>query len=471
MMPAFLGGLAGKPSALFCDSLEIHTEQMWSPELWEPFAERFGYRLEEFCEHLDDHPDVRYDYRKFISDTIVSNFYATFTEICHRYNAQSRVQCHGAPANLLSAYSVVDVPESEAILFEPYFSRIAASAAAMSGKPVVSAETFTCVYGFIHSGNTAPLRFWKREQVADLKLLADAVLAHGVNHIIWHGMPYNPPGGRNEFFASVHVGPDACFAGELPKFNSYLEKVSSCLKEGRTYTNLAIYLPTEDNWMLDQIPKERRTPGAGYMWEMRHVVIPPEIEGFHPLWISDEFLDRAEPVDGRIYVGDSVFSALYVDAQWLDPDALDSICRLAELGLPVVLKRRPRQPGRRKRDGYEQQLDNLRALTNVTSSIERAGITPLIEGKELPWYWARQADDLLLFFAHPLARTLTYPMTFGQSFCRRTLKRRLTIHHNNRALRVKLVFRPYQSLLLRVKRDGKIEHLDIAYQPPPPARK
>ena len=110
----------------------------------------------------------------------------------------------------------MDIPESEAILFPPPFSRIAASAAALSGKPVVSAETFTCLYGFVTRANLEPYRYWHKEQVADLKLLADALFAQGVNQIVWHGMPFNGPGGRNEFYASVHVGPDAAFAAELP---------------------------------------------------------------------------------------------------------------------------------------------------------------------------------------------------------------------------------------------------------------
>src|SRR5262249_45689558 len=144
-------------------------------------------------------------------------------EICREHGACSRVQCHGAPTDLLSAYAAVDIPESEAILFDPPFSRIAASAAALAGRAVVSAEAFTCVYGFIAPAYLEPYRYWHKEQVADMKLLADALFAHGVNQIVWHGMPFNPPGGRNEFYASVHVGPDAAFAGELRAFNRYLE--------------------------------------------------------------------------------------------------------------------------------------------------------------------------------------------------------------------------------------------------------
>src|SRR5437868_4037351 len=111
-------------------------------------------------------------------------FFEAFAGVCGRAGAFARVQCHGAPADLLGAYAAVDLPESEALLFNPAFSRIPASAAALAGKPVVSCEAFTCVYGFITPGNLEPARSWRRELVADLKLLADALFAQGVNPIV-----------------------------------------------------------------------------------------------------------------------------------------------------------------------------------------------------------------------------------------------------------------------------------------------
>jgi len=95
----------------------------------------------------------------------------------------------------------VDVPETEALLFEPPFARIVASAAALSAKRDVTSETFTCAYGF-------PRVHHKEEQTVDLKLIADAVFAIGVNQLFWHGTPFDSGDGAhdNEFYASVHVG-------------------------------------------------------------------------------------------------------------------------------------------------------------------------------------------------------------------------------------------------------------------------
>ncbi len=267
MLPAFEPALAGNRSGLFCDSLEVQPDGLWSTALWDEFARTAGYRLQPYRDDLDDHPDVRYDYRKFLAAVMVREFYARFTELCHRHGAFSRVQCHGSPTDLLVSYAAVDVPESEALLFNPPFSRIPASSAALCDKSIVSAETFTCIYGYTSRSHLEAYDYWNREQVADLKLLADAVIANGVNQIVWHGMPYNPEGCAHEFYASIHVGPDAPFASELPVFNAYLEKVCGLMQAGRTVSELAVYLANEDMWMLGLLPRELRTPGAGYWWE------------------------------------------------------------------------------------------------------------------------------------------------------------------------------------------------------------
>ena len=468
MMPAFAGGLLGSRSALFCDSLEIETRRLWDPRLWDRFAERFGYRLEGLEDQIDEDPDLRYDYRTVIAEAILP-FYQEFAAICQEHGAISRVQCHGAPTDLLSAYAAVEIPESEAILFDPPFSRIAASAAALAGRPVVSAETFTCLYGFITRTNLEPYRYWHKEQAADLKLLADALFAQGINQIVWHGMPFNQPGGRNEFYASVHVGPDAAFAAELPAFNAYLERVSSLLKLGRTESRLAVYLPNEDNRRLDRIPDAERTPGAGYRWEMRSVIVPREAEGYAPLWISPAFLRSAAVVGGRLRVGTCAFHALLIDVEWLDGDALAEVVRLAIDGLPVILRRSPHPPGKRPRGDYPALLDALLARPNVVGRLDDAALAPLVAGDDLPPFWARRtAEALYLFFAHPKARELRYPMVYGQSLCRGPVSRRIVVDPGGVRLPLDLVFEPYQSLLVCVPGQGDVRLVDIRYRPPEP---
>jgi hypothetical protein len=446
MGAALIPALEGSTSALFCDSWEVSTSRMWSKHLWEPFHRRFGYDLRSRIDELDEDEHLRYDYRKFIAQAVLDEFYRSFAEICHRLGGRSRVQCHGAPTDLIAAYAAVDIPESEALLFNPPFSRIAASAAALANRPVVSCETFTCLYGF-------PAVHHHHELASDLKLLADAVIAQGVNHIVWHGMPYNPPGATNAFFATVHVGPDASFVPELPALNAYLGRLCSWMRIGTTFSRLAVYLPWEDSLMRDRLPDELRSPAAQYYWEMRHDRVPHETEGYHPLWISAELLKQASWEGTRLRAGAACFEALYLDCGWLDPEALEVMLCLARAGLPVILPKLPRRPGTRGKVQFEADLDQLCKLPNVFSSLEDTRLTPLIEGDDLPDFWTRQADDdLIVFFAHPGTRHVRYPMERGQADRLRSVRRVVTIHSHDQVRKLALSFPRNQSLLLKVSR-------------------
>lgn len=461
MIPAFEPALVGEVSALFCDSLELDTEGLWNPRCWDEFEDQFGYRLEPFADALDDHDGVRYDYRKFISDTMCREFYVEFSAICHEHGAVSRVQCHGSPTDLIASYAAVDIPESEVLLFEPHFSRIAASAASLTGKQIVSCETFSCIYGFPSAHNLMPTKR-KHESICDLKLLADSVFANGVNRIVWHGMPFNDSTGCNEFYASVHVGPDAAFAKELPQFNAYLTTVCEQLQRGHTLSRLAILLPNEDRWMQGRIAEDQRHPGANYCWEMRDVRVSKELQIFNPLWISGPFLADAVSHDGALIIGSQRFDALYIDVQWLDAETLRSCHRLAESGAKIVLRNEPKQPGYIRDNGYSEILETLCSLTNVVSTVEEADITPLVDGAMLPPYWIRQDGDMLiLFFAHPGAADVVYPMQYDQG---RTLKfqhREVRVRCGEFDISLPLEFEPGASILLRIQEDGEVESIAL----------
>jgi hypothetical protein len=468
MGEALCDALSIGPSALFCDSWEVDADMLWTEGFNESFAQRFGYDVTPYMMKLDDFPDVRYDYRRLLSDYVLNEFYIPYTKICNVLKGFSRVQCHGAPTDLVAAYSAADIPESEAILFDPHFSQFAASAATLMGKVVVSAESFTCLYGW--KRYPGPGDFQSREQTADMKLAADALFANGINMIIWHGMPFNPKGGRNRFYATVHVGPDSCFADEIPAFNRYLERISAFMRMGKNYTDMAVYLPLEDNWMRGELPEELRRPSANNYWELQYQRFPQELSGYRPTWVSNYFLKDADYRKDGMHCGRAVFSSLYIDVEWLDYEALLNILNLADKGLPICLKRRPRHPGFNKNPDFQRNLARLLDYRNVKDALEKIAVNPpLVAGEELPEFSCRVSKKVAyLFFAHPQTKELRYPMKYGQSRCEKTVETPVKVNIFDRSISVRLVFEPYQSVLLKIEKNGDTFFENIKWSPKEP---
>jgi hypothetical protein len=372
----------------------------------------------------------------------------------------------------MSLYGLVDIPETEAMLNNPRYGRIVSSAACLASKKLVSSETFTCMYGF-------PGTYLRKEQTADLKMVADALFAQGINHHVYHGMPYNPKGSDSiDFFATTYFGPNGSLTPELPAFNSYVEKVSGIMQQGKTYTDVAVYIPYEDGVMKGAYPKERQRVWVWGEYELRYVYPPEETAGYHPIWINRTFLEQAKfqnasPAKGggKLIVGDAQFSSLYVDVAYMDIRALRKVLEFAKEGLPVCMKRLPKQPGFIKSPDYAKMLEELSSLSNVSDQFEKiVQHPPLIQGDSLPEYWCRVANDgtFYLFLAQPLSKDLKYPVYSGQSLMKQSVFRELTLNINGKVIRKKFEFKPYQSLMLKIAPNGKMDFVDISFIPKDP---
>jgi hypothetical protein len=448
---------------LFCDSWEVETRGLWTPGLDTLFQGEHGYDIRPLMDslYLPGYEGAHYDYMKIVSRLVREEFYRPFTAAAHVNGAYTRAQCCGAPTELLAAYGAVDVPETEAILFEPGFARIPASAAALGGKPYVSAETFTCIYGW--KGWPGPGPHQGSERVEDLRPLADALFAHGVNHIVWHGMPYNPPGRRENFYAAVHVAPDAAFAPRLRAFNDYLAAVSAHMRRGRSAGDIAAYLPTEDAWMDVLLPDSLQFPWAWGRYEMRYVRPPEFLRGYQPLWVNAEVLREGRVRDGFFTFGDLRVRALYVDARYLDRETLAALDRVAAAGLEICLARIPQPPGRYAQEGWEEALAALRAQPSVHGDVRHLlRHPPLAAGVEVPPFWCREEHgEAWFFFAHPDARYLRYPLRYGQAEDAAGRSLRLRLHWGGEDHWVRVRFAPGAGTLLHIGRDGRVRQVAL----------
>lgn len=466
---AMANALKGSKSAFFTDSWEIKlngTNKIWTPGFDSTFKEVFSYDIIPYMEKgIDSFPDVRYDYMLHLDHYVTEGFYKPYVEKCKKLGAWSRVQCLAAPADVMTTYSLVDIPETEAMLNNPNYSRIVSSSACLASKPMVSSETFTCMYGF-------PSTYLHQEQTADLKMVADALFAQGVNQHVYHGMPFNPKGSdTNTFFATTYFGPGGSLTNELPEFNSYIEKVSGIMQQGKTYTDVAVYIPYEDGVIKGAYPPERQRVWVWGEYELRYINPPEELEGYHPIWVNRHFLEKAKLVNSKLIVGDAKFNSLYIDVKYLDIRALKRILFFAQSGFPVCLKRDPIQPGFNKSLEFIKMLTQLQNLHNVSSDFEQIwNSKPLLSGDQLPEYWARVSvqGDTYLFLAQPKSKSLMYPIYSGQSFANNCEKRKLNICVNGIQKKYKVKFRPYESVILKISEDGEISQVKIDYLPNDP---
>jgi hypothetical protein len=460
--------LKGKKAVLFTDSWEIklnNKNKIWTPGFDSTFKLKFGYDIIPFMKlGIDSFPDVRYDYMLHLDEYVTNGFYIPYVKKCVEMGAWSRVQCLGAPADVMTLYSYADIPETEAMLNNPNYSKIVSSAACLANKKLVTSESFTCMYGF-------PATYLRKEQTADLKMVADALFANGVNQHIYCGMPYNPAGSDTiDFFATCYFGPGGSLTEEIPALNKYVEKVSGIMQKGKTFTDVAVYIPYEDAVMKGAYPPERQRVWVWGEYEMRYIHTPDEVAGYHPLWINRHFLEKAKVLKNKLVVGDATFSLLYVDVKYMDIRALKRILQLAMQGVRVCIKQLPVQPGLSKSEEFYKMLKQLSALKNVSESYNKLiDHPPLIKGDSLPEYWCRETEDgtKYLFLAQWSSKNLQYPIYSGQSIATVSKLMEFTIHSNGKS-KINIEFKPYQSVMLKISPNGKIEFIDITFIPKTP---
>lgn len=241
--------------SFFCDSLELDGNN-WTEIMFDEFKERRGYSLEPYIYALwgevdDISPYIRHDYYKTMSELTIENFFENFTKWCNENNSKSRIQVHGTWGDVLKAYGAADIPEGETfgahdqLKVNTIHRRLATSAGHIYNRPIISNESFT----------------WLRTPrylvtLENIKAAVDAIFLDGINHIINHGYSYTPefagqPGWA--FYASSHICHTNTWWPYYKEVGKYIQKVSSFLQMGKSYSEVGIYLPQGDVWSDNQM--------------------------------------------------------------------------------------------------------------------------------------------------------------------------------------------------------------------------
>jgi len=136
------------------------------------------------------------------------------------------------------------------------------------------------------------------------------------------------------------------------------------------------------------------------------------------------------------------------------------------------MKKTPSQPGKNKSAEYEKLLAELSSLKSFRHDFKSiSGVEPLIEGEDLPDFWCRKdGGDYYFFIANPGSKNLHLPLKYGQSLTRQTFQKQVVFHVNGHTGKLVLEFKPYQSLLVKVDKNGHPVLLDIVYNPLVPVK-
>ena len=251
---AFADYTGAKPRAQYHDSYEYKSD--WSPSFFAQFEKRRGYKLQTELPALFSKEDndlanrVKCDYRQTVSEIMVEESLPKWTQWSHDHGFLTRNQAHGSPGNWLDLYATADIPETEMFHTDKnkLISKFASSAAHVTGKNLVSAETGTWVEEHF------------TEKLSDVKYLMDDMFLSGVNHMFYHGCIYSPdeagwPGWH--FYASLEMNPRNSIWRDAPALNAYAARVQSVLQSGRPDNDILLYWNTADFWMQ---PGEKLLP-------------------------------------------------------------------------------------------------------------------------------------------------------------------------------------------------------------------
>jgi hypothetical protein len=325
--------------AFFNDSYEVDDaagEADGTERLFEEFARRRGYDLRQHLPALSGSDSsesadrIVADYRLTISDLLLDTFTTEWRAWAKGRAAVVRNQAHGSPANLLDLYAASDIPETEGT--EIQRARWATSTAHVAGRRLVSAEAATWLGEHF------------RSTLADVRAALDRFFVAGVNHIVYHGTAYSPPGEPWpgwQFYASVEFNPRNSWWTDFAALNEYVTRVQSFLQSGTPDQDVLVYYP-----FYDAVARRGSSrlahfgganpPAAGTAFEA--VAETLERRGYGYDFISDRQLASARVDRQRLVTGGGAsYKVLVVPASRFIPlETFERILALARAGAPVV---------------------------------------------------------------------------------------------------------------------------------------
>lgn len=370
--------------SFFNDSYEVYNAD-WTVDFKDEFKKRRGYDLAPYIKYLIEDNEseiagrIKSDYRETMSELILHNFTENFTSWAHSKNSKNTNQAHGSPGNLLDLYAAVDIPESETFGSTKFdiqglkrnvedintkevpdinMLKFASSAANITGKPLISNESFTWLTEHFKTS-------WSQ-----VKPEAEQIFLSGINHIFYHGTTYTPanvqfPGWL--FYASTNFVPENSLWPNIKGLNSYIERTQSVLQSGKSDNEILMYWPVYDQWAN---PKGKDMAFKIHNIEkwLHPTVFYENLEklgksGYSLDMISDKMICDAKLENQNIQVsknGGSYKVLIVPQLNYLPESTLKNILNLAQNGASVIFQSEPKDiPGNFEVEKRRNELQSL----------------------------------------------------------------------------------------------------------------
>ena len=424
---------------IFNDSLEFKANRLTSADFLREFKARRGYDLAPFLPatwingrdnfftwdlmRIDpvpmfrfgpDDDRIRYDYQRTLSDLMVERFMRATRLWTEARGLTSRGQSFGFDLDVIRALGENDIPDTEQLYADgrTTFLKLASSAAALYGRPLVASESFV----------------WSdRDYTATagkIKAAADKLFLAGVNHLFYHGMPYplyrgaaEPvgPQGWHPFGIpgigfSDNFSKGAAIWADEPELNRYITRAQNLLRQGKPDVDVLIYYPfigypsggqsgdemlaggafplsnphTEPpapgdpavQKLLASLPHRVSDARLDWLAKIRPLLLELDRRGITWGWTNGDALrTRRVTADGRFAAGGRYRAILLTDTASAPVEDLDALARLQRGGAAVfTLGALPtRQPGyldARRNDERARLLGAELARTGAIDSVQ-----------------------------------------------------------------------------------------------------
>lgn len=371
---AFQGQDLSYLRAFFNDSYEVDDARgtaNFTPSLFDEFSKRRHYDLRAHLpalfgqDEVEKNARVLCDYRETIGELVLEHFTLPWKTWAGKQGKIIRNQSHGSPANILDLYAASDIPETEGT--DPLRIRMATSAAHVEGKKLVSSESAT----------------WLNEHfistLGDIKQNVDRYWVNGVNHIVYHGTAYSPPGEKWPgwlFYASEHVNPRNTLWPGFPVLNAYIARVQQPLQESSQDHDVLLYLPAYDRYsapgkeLIEHFDHpDRQFEGTPFK-ECATMMVS---KGYSFDMVSDRQLLNSTTKEGKIATTGSTYKTIVLpQCRYIPEKTMAHIMGLVEAGATLLIyKALPRDvPGLHDLEGRRKTFQALLQKINWGQSHE-----------------------------------------------------------------------------------------------------